>query len=710
MKFLLPVAILLTALSGAAIAQTSAFTYQGKLTDTGSPANGAYDFQFKLFDALSSGTQLGSTLTLNGVTVTCGVFTVNLDFGVCASCFSGADRFLEISVKPNGGGAFAALTPRQQITLTPYAIRSLTATSADGLSVACVSCVTSSQIQNVQGSQIIGAIPVASVPAGSASYIQNATNQQAASNFNISGDGVAGGALSSNIINATTQFNISGNRILGNAGTSNIFVGVGSGQVNTGLGNTFVGANAGLANTSGGGNAFVGNAAGLSNTTGLNNSFFGSQAGQSGTTGGSNSFFGYQSGFSTTTASSNAFFGTFAGLFNSTGANNTFVGMNAGRANTSSSNNAFFGRSAGQANTTGASNSFFGFNAGLANTTGGNNSFFGQNAGAANTTGIHNSFFGDSAGTANTASFNAFFGDSAGSSNTTGAANAFGGQNSFFGRSAGAANTSGASNAFFGYNAGVATTTGGNNSFFGQNAGGANTTGAHNSFFGDNAGSTNTTGTNNTFIGAGADAFGGFYDHATAIGAGTVVIGSNMIQLGRDGVSKDFVRVPGSMGIAGNLDVVNFLSVGLLFVGSTPLCIGINNELASCASSLRYKTDVTPFLGGLSILNRLHPITFTWRTDGKRDVGLGAEQVAQVEPLFTFTNAKGEIEGVKYNQLSVVFINAIKEQQTQIENQQAQLAQQHIEIEALKRLVCSRHPKAAGCRPAGTDKSRMRRQ
>jgi len=737
MKLLLPVAILLTALSGATLAQTSAFTYQGKLTDTGSPANGAYDFQFKLFDALSSGTQLGSTLTLNSVTVTSGVFTVNLDFGVCASCFSGADRFLEISVKPNGGGAFTALTPRQQITLTPYAIRSLTATSADGLSVACVSCVTSSQIQNVQGSQIIGAIPVASVPAGSASYIQNATNQQAASNFNISGDGVAGGALSSNIINATTQFNISGNRILGNAGTSNIFVGVGSGQVNTGLGNTFVGANAGLANTSGGGNAFVGNAAGLSNTTGLNNSFFGSQAGQSGTTGGSNSFFGYQSGFSTTTASSNAFFGTFAGLFNSTGANNTFVGMNAGRANTSSSNNAFFGRSAGQANTTGASNSFFGFNAGLANTTGGNNSFFGQNAGAANTTGIHNSFFGDSAGTANTASFNAFFGDSAGSSNTTGAANAFfgrgaglanttgndnsffgfnaglvnsGGQNSFFGRSAGAANTSGASNAFFGYNAGVATTTGGNNSFFGQNAGGANTTGAHNSFFGDNAGSTNTTGTNNTFIGAGADAFGGFYDHATAIGAGTVVIGSNMIQLGRDGVSKDFVRVPGSMGIGGNLDVVDFLSVGLLFVGSTPLCIGINNELASCASSLRYKTDVTPFLGGLSILNRLHPITFTWRTDGKRDVGLGAEQVAHVEPLFTFTNAKGEIEGVKYNQLSVVFINSIKEQQAQIISQQSQLARQRIEIEGLRLLVCAGHPNAAVCRAARLTKPQVRRR
>lgn len=34
----------------AALAQTTAFTYQGKLTDAGNPANGNYDLQLKLFD------------------------------------------------------------------------------------------------------------------------------------------------------------------------------------------------------------------------------------------------------------------------------------------------------------------------------------------------------------------------------------------------------------------------------------------------------------------------------------------------------------------------------------------------------------------------------------------------------------------------------------------------------------------------------------
>ena len=65
----------------AAFAQTTAFTYQGSLNTSGTPASGNYDFQFALFDAASGGAQLGTTQTLNGVVVTNGVFAVSLDFG-----------------------------------------------------------------------------------------------------------------------------------------------------------------------------------------------------------------------------------------------------------------------------------------------------------------------------------------------------------------------------------------------------------------------------------------------------------------------------------------------------------------------------------------------------------------------------------------------------------------------------------------------------
>ena len=73
----------------AVFAQTTAFTYQGQLKDGANPANGSHDFQFKLFDtqAIGTGTQQGVTVTLLNVSVTAGVFSVQLDFG--AGVFTG---------------------------------------------------------------------------------------------------------------------------------------------------------------------------------------------------------------------------------------------------------------------------------------------------------------------------------------------------------------------------------------------------------------------------------------------------------------------------------------------------------------------------------------------------------------------------------------------------------------------------------------------
>src|SRR6266487_481721 len=113
--------------------QTTAFTYQGRLNDNNIPASGNYDFEFKLFDTatLGAGSQQGTTLQRLGVAVSTGNFSVQLDFGACASCFNGANRFLEIAVRPAGGGALTTLAPRQPISSTPYALKSLNATAAD---------------------------------------------------------------------------------------------------------------------------------------------------------------------------------------------------------------------------------------------------------------------------------------------------------------------------------------------------------------------------------------------------------------------------------------------------------------------------------------------------------------------------------------------------------------------------------------------------
>src|SRR6476661_6578252 len=102
--------VILLVLSGhIAFAQTTTFTYQGKLSDNGNPANGSYDLQFTLWDALSGGTQQPQpgpiTVSRNAVNLAGGIFTVQLDFTVNA--FPGPDRFLEISVRPAGVGSFA---------------------------------------------------------------------------------------------------------------------------------------------------------------------------------------------------------------------------------------------------------------------------------------------------------------------------------------------------------------------------------------------------------------------------------------------------------------------------------------------------------------------------------------------------------------------------------------------------------------------------
>jgi hypothetical protein len=870
--FVCALVLILIGVAGAS-AQSSSFTYQGRLTDGGTPANGNYDLQFALWDNVSGGTQVGSTLTLSPVAVSNGVFTVSLDFG--ANSFPGASRFLEIAARTIGAGSFTLLTPRQQVTSTPYAMRSANASSADALSNACAGCVQDAQINSVSGSKVSG--PVSSATnatsasnatnatnaitatnatqlggiaanqyvqtndsrlsdartpaAGSSNYIQANPGAAQNGNFNISGNGTAGGALSGNVVNAAAQYNIGGSRFLSASSVANsTFIGLGAGT--NGAANTFVGTSAGAAMVNGGTNSFFGAFAGKATTNGVANSFFGSDAGENNTTGGNNSFFGTRAGAANTTGFNNSFFGLGAGLVNTNGQDNSFFGAGAGNNNTTGNKNNFFGSSAGQNNSTGVSNNFFGFNAGFFNTTGSSNSFFGDTAGSSNTTqhdntfigsnagalngsndvngianfntfvgsrsghdnstGTNNSFLGANTGSSNgvqhdntfiganagfrngtfdtsgVANFNTFVGSNAGNLNTTQHDNTFIGfnagqntggtndingiasDNTFVGSTAGNTNTTGFGNSYFGFRTGFSNTTNNENSFFGALAGELNTgegnnffgsevgefntSGSFNNFFG--GGSQNQTGSNNTAIGSGADFLAGNLTFATVIGAQAKVAASNSIVLGRSadkvgvGVSAptfklhvidsastglrvetdttggtvasfggngDFqidavnniggrlvvkengnvgINIPSGQSPQDKLEVNGVVRIGSLGAsGSTTLCRNASNQISTCSSSLRYKTNVATFLGGLGIINRLRPISFEWKADHLKDIGLGAEEVEQVEPLLTFRNANGEIEGVKYNQLSAVFINAFKEQQAQIEKQQAELEQ-----------------------------------
>ena len=112
-------------------AQGNSFSFQGRLNDGTNPANGSYDLQFKLFDAITGGNQIGALVAKPNTVLANGVFSVTLDFG--ASAFNNPGSiFIEIAVKPNGSpNAYTILGPRQQLTVVPFAVRATNATNAD---------------------------------------------------------------------------------------------------------------------------------------------------------------------------------------------------------------------------------------------------------------------------------------------------------------------------------------------------------------------------------------------------------------------------------------------------------------------------------------------------------------------------------------------------------------------------------------------------
>lgn len=269
-------------------------------------------------------------------------------------------------------------------------------------------------------------------------------------------------------------------------------------------------------------------------------------------------------------------------------------------------------------------------------------------------------------------------------------------------------------NLFVGIGAGSGTT-GLRNTIVGSSAGGNTTAGDDNVFVGRNAGLLNGTGSSNTIVGGSANMGSNNLMFATAIGANSVVNTSDTIVLGKAAGTyntvprpADRIIIPGTLSVGGTITVGALGTTG----GMNNLCLDASNRIAQCSSSARYKYNVNSFNSGLNIVRRLQPVTFNWKSNGASDMGLVAEDVAAVEPLLVNRNANGEVEGVKYDRVGVVLLNAMKEQQAQIESLQKEvetrkasetslkerLDKQQAEIDAIKKFICSQNPNAEICR------------
>lgn len=93
-------------------------TYQGRLDSNGQVVDGPADLRFALFDAPAAGTQVGDAVDRDAVDIVDGLFTVQLPFG--GASFSGAARWMQVSVAVPPGGPFTLLSPRQFIADAPY--------------------------------------------------------------------------------------------------------------------------------------------------------------------------------------------------------------------------------------------------------------------------------------------------------------------------------------------------------------------------------------------------------------------------------------------------------------------------------------------------------------------------------------------------------------------------------------------------------------
>ena len=186
---LLALATINSQLSTAHAQGTTEFTYQGQLRDGGTNANGTYTMVFKLYDSLSGGNQIGSTLTTSP-TLANGLFTVNLDFG--AGAFNGAARWLDITVS---NGVAQTLSPRVQVLPAPYAqFAAVAATVTNGAIMNAQLAASAVNANNIASGQVVkslnGLMDAVSLSAGT-----NVTLTTNGNTLQISASGGGGGGI-----------------------------------------------------------------------------------------------------------------------------------------------------------------------------------------------------------------------------------------------------------------------------------------------------------------------------------------------------------------------------------------------------------------------------------------------------------------------------------------------------------------------------------
>ena len=412
------------------------------------------------------------------------------------------------------------------------------------------------------------------------------------------------------------------------------------------------------------------------------------------TTGVANTGIGWYSLFATDSGSNNTAVGAGA-LDLNTADNNTAVGVAALLLNTTGTNNTANGVGALVFNDTGEGNTATGAFALYNNTEGDFNTATGEFALYSNTIGERNTAVGDSALYLNTeGNRNTAIGNPALLNNTTGSDNTAVGHlalwannsngNTAIGSEALSSNSSGNTNTATGFRA-LANNNGNQNTANGHGTLLANITGAANTGVGFSALDVNTTGSGNTAVGWHALAASSTGQDNTALGkgAGSSVVGaSNVICIGAE--------------IAG-ADVDNSCYIGNIWSqpgGSQAVYVNASGKLGAQVSSRRFKDEIQPMDQASEVIYRLNPVSFRYKPEiePSRPLGFGliAEEVNKVHPDLVVRDKEGKPYTVRYDQVNAMLLNEFlkehrknEEQQYRIDQQDAKIALQQRQIEAL---------------------------
>lgn len=171
---------------------TTTFTYQGELTDGGTPFRGAADLQFRLFTTADGSVQVGPTLQSSNVQFENGRFTVLLNFLNEIPAGGHIELSVRVPHDPTGSLPFTSLAPRQAVTAVPQAYRAEEANFASSANIAANALSFGGQLPSFY--QNVSNFSAGTLPSGrlSGTYSQSVGFTNPGNAFSGSGAGLTG--------------------------------------------------------------------------------------------------------------------------------------------------------------------------------------------------------------------------------------------------------------------------------------------------------------------------------------------------------------------------------------------------------------------------------------------------------------------------------------------------------------------------------------